>query len=115
MRAGPMRHLITIEKRDDSVEDPAGGLIESWTPEIEKLFCRISNQGAREFIAAQQTSPTLTHVITTRKDPRIDVDTLHTRRLKFNGETRIFDILHAVDKSERGRELSIHVREIKEP
>lgn len=69
MRAGPLRHRITIQQRGQVQDPETGEMIDDWADWPEpgaKHWARIEPLSARDFIAAQAAQSELTGRITMR-------------------------------------------------
>ena len=79
MRAGKLRHLVTIERQDTTVNE-YGEQVVAWV-EFAQRWAAIEPLSAREFLAAQQTQSEVTTRITLRTLPGL----LPSMRITCNG------------------------------
>lgn len=85
MRAGKLRHRITIQKPGRARDPVTGGWIDGWT-EVARPWASIEPLSAREFIAAQASQSAVTARIVIRYRPDIDA----TMRILYRG--RVYNI-----------------------
>lgn len=104
MRAGQLRHRVTIQQRTDA-DDGAGGLTITWTP-LTVLWASVAPQTGRETIAARQVTPAMTHLVRLRY--YAGLTTKH--RVVLDG--RALDILAIQNVEERNRELVLSCQEL---
>lgn len=107
MRAGQLRHRITIEEYENEDVDRAGELQPRWKP-FATLWGRIEETGANETVSLNQLAPAGTHTVTIRHTNGID----SRMRVcwKDQGTNRIFGI-EGVTKSERREMMTLVCRE----
>lgn len=97
MKAGDLRHRVSIQQ-DQAVQDlESGDMTRSWV-ETGKAWAAIEPLSAREFIAAQASQSKVTTRITIRYRAGIN----HTMRLAHNG--RIYNIEGALADKDSGLE-----------
>lgn len=105
MRAGQLRHKITIEQLDTSTADAMGAAVKIWT-----LFCvcwaRVQPVSGKEFFNANQERAQISHKIRIRYVAEITP----AHRVNFGG--RLFNIQTVINFDERNRELEILAVEI---
>ena len=107
MNAGEYRHLITVQKLNDTTpytQGTDGSSAENWVT-LATVWAKVKPLTGREFTAAQQTQADLTHNIYTRYTPGISPDD----RVVWG--TRTFDIIDAVNVDERNVELILRCKE----
>ena len=104
MRAGDLRHRVTIQKRTHA-QDSCGEMDITWS-DGDTIWADIRPLRGDEFYKAQQVSAKITHKIITRY--RRDINNI--TRLKF-GE-RYFNVLAVMDPGERRRELNLLCEEV---
>lgn len=98
MRAGQLRHQITLQQLG-TTDDGGGGVdTESWT-DFATVYARVAPLAGRELVQAQQVNDELTHAITMRYYPGVS----SKMRVKYG--VRIFLIESIVDEDERHRGL----------
>jgi SPP1 family predicted phage head-tail adaptor len=97
MRAGPMRHRITIETPLDT-QAADGSILTTWQvfatsrASIEPLI-------GRKYFAQQREQATVSHKIRMRYQPGI------THKMRVAWGTRLFEIDSVLNVSERNREI----------
>lgn len=99
MRAGKLRHLVTLQERSGALDD-LGQQRDDWVTRW-KFWASIESTGGGETVAADQERPAATHKICGRWRAGI----LTSNRIVY-GE-RIFDIQHVANVGERGRDLEL--------
>ena len=105
MRAGRLRHLVTIEKYTET-QDAVGQPISAYTT-FAQAWCSIQPMLGRENFAEQMVSTEQTHKINMRYISGID----STMRLKFG--TRYFEIIgNPINFMERNTYLTFNVKEL---
>jgi len=97
MRAGELRHRLTIES-PQRLSDGAGGATVTWAP-VASVWAHINPVSAREFTSAEQRAEKVTHTITLRF--RNDIDAT----MRLIGEGRIFNIEAIINEAERDQWL----------
>lgn len=105
MRAGQLRHRITILTPSGEVRDSYGGVTPQWS-ELAKPWAEIIPVSARELEVARGYSPTVSHQIRIRY--RTDINS----RCTISYATRSFSINGVVDPDGRRRELLMYCTEI---
>lgn len=104
MRAGLLRHLVTIEAVE-WVRDPVSGAVtEEWVTKA-KVWAEVRDLRGREFWAAQQIQSEVTTRVLIRH-----MDGLGPEMRVRHGD-RILDIDHIIDPDGRGRELQLMCKE----
>lgn len=104
LRAGRLRHKITIQQKK-SVQDPdTGEMIESWTDVWTKVPAAIEPLSAREFIAAQAAQSEVKARITIRHRKGLDASMriLH----QTSDGTVCYNIAGILRDNNSGREYS---------
>lgn len=104
MRAGTLRHRVTIQQATET-QNSYGEIVQTWTT-VATVWGAIEARGMRESFTASQQFATADHVITIRH--RSDV----TPKMRLVYGSRTFDIEGAVDPDGRKRELRLYVREV---
>jgi head-tail adaptor len=91
MRAGQLRHRISIERRTDTF-DAYGEAVATWTPVVSSYPARVRDDSQREFTAQLQVQAQKTIHIEIR-DPRVPLTTKDrvTFEHPVNGAS-VFDI-----------------------
>jgi SPP1 family predicted phage head-tail adaptor len=103
MNIGKLRHRIAIEQVTET-QDTDGAVIETWSV-FAVAQASIEPISGREYIAAQSTQAEVTHRIRLRYLSGV------TPKMRVNCNSRIFDILSAINVGERNRELQLMCRE----
>ena len=103
MKAGAMRHKVTIEYRTLAA-DAYGGQTATWTT-LDTVWADLESLSSIESWQDKQQTPTLTHKVTIRY--RADLDP--KMRIKFG--SRYLNIAGIVNKEERNIELILMCRE----
>lgn len=105
MRAGRLRHRVTIQERTgdaNAYNEPA----DTWT-DVVTLSAGVEPISGREFFASQQVHGTVSHRITLRYYAGVTIK----HRVKWTDPAtsvaRIFDINAVIDRDERHRSLEL--------
>ena len=106
MRAGPMRHRVTIQRRSTAV-DAAGGAVDAWE-EVATRYASMDRANGSEVWASAQRSGRVPTVFRLRYLAGV----VPAMRLLFDG--RVYNILSAVDQAGRREELTIAAEELVE-
>lgn len=102
MRAGTLRHTVSIQSRSSTI-DAVGDISDSWSTVISAR-AEIRPLNARELFAAQATQSEVTHQITVRYRPELAAPKVAaTYRVLFG--SRVFDIHGVMNIDERNREI----------
>ncbi len=99
MRAGTLRHSITIEKATET-RDSFGAVSVSWAT-YATLRARKAVSGGREFVAAQQLRSEISALFVCRYQPGV------SPKMRLNHGGVYYDILSANDPTGMGRELQL--------
>ncbi len=97
MRAGKLRHWITIQTRTDTM-DSYGEPIPAWTI-FDQVWASIEPITGREYFASKETRSQSTHRIRIRYRSGI------TTKMRISWDSRLFDIESILNTEERDREL----------
>jgi SPP1 family predicted phage head-tail adaptor len=97
MRAGDLRHRLTIES-PQRLSDGAGGATVTWT-QLASVWAHIKPVSARELRSAEQRAEKVTHEIVLRY--RTDINST----MRLTGEGRTFNIEAIINEAERDRWL----------
>lgn len=100
MRAGPLRHKVTIQHRTAST-DEYGGQIQTWSDFASNVGASINNLSGREFLAAQAAQSEASVRFTMRYVAGVDA------RMRIVYKGKFHNILNITDPEERHRELII--------
>ena len=104
MRAGTLRHLVTIQRPEVS-RDTAGGEAITWTP-IATVYASVEPLSGREWVTSNAMGGEISH----RVRMRYFAGLVNTDRLLFNG--RILRIEAILNTEERNIELVAMCREL---
>lgn len=99
MRAGALRHRITIE-RQATAQDDWGGVVNHWAT-IGTFSASIEPINGREYFAAQAVQSEVTARIRMRYHP----DVLPSDRVNHNGT--IYNVLSIIDKDMKNIQLEL--------
>lgn len=97
MRAGKLRHWITIQTRTDT-RDSYGEPISTWTT-FDQVWASIEPIAGREYFASKETRSQSTHRMRIRYRSGI------TTKMRISWDSRLFDIESILNTEERDREL----------
>ncbi len=100
MRAGKLRHPITIEQPSDSRGATFGQAKLTWTV-FKRTRASIDPLSGKEEIGTDQVQAGVTHAIEMRYLPGV------TPRMRILFGSRVFSIVSVLDKMERNRELKL--------
>lgn len=109
LEAGRLDKRVTIQTLVES-SDGAGGQNRSWAAGALTVWASVEPGTGREFAAAQQLQPELSHIVTIRYRTGITPK----MRIKYmaGGVTRTFSIHSLVDPLERHEQLQLYCSEI---
>lgn len=99
MRAGLLRHRVTIQSRGTG-QDDYGGQVTTWT-DLATVDAEVKPLSGKELVAAQAVQSVVTHQVCMRYRADVTAQT----RLLYRG--RILNILAAPSVDERDRELQL--------
>lgn len=105
MRAGQLRHRVTIQQLGPVTRDAMGGEIATWNTYAE-LYAAVEPLEGRELFSAQQVAAEISH----RVRIRYHAGVVPKMRVLFG--SRVFDIQSAMSIEERGRETHLYCREV---
>ncbi len=94
VKAGDLRHRVTIESGVRTSDDAGGSTIE-WQP-VAKVWAAIWSRTVDEAFALDRVAGTATHDIWIRYRSDVSPD------MRIRLGTRIFDVLGAIDVEDRG-------------
>lgn len=94
MRAGKLRHKVTIQQATDS-QNSIGEVTKTWST-FAKVWANIQPLAGRELFASQQINAEQTVRITIRALSGVEP------RMRVLFGTRYYDILSVIDREERG-------------
>lgn len=104
MRAGLLRHPITIEGVE-WVQDPKSGAVTEQWVEFAKVWAEVRELRGREFWAAQQVQSEVTTRVLIRHIEGV------TPEMRVQHGDRVLEIDHIIDPDGRGRELQLMCKE----
>lgn len=106
MRAGDLRHRITIQKPPvTETRDSTGGVDESWET-FATVWASKAHMTSREFFAAQKSNAETTDLFIIRYRDSI------TTKMRVLFGSRTYDIIGANDPDGRRRELHLLCKEV---
>lgn len=103
MRAGMLRHRVTIQRRTES-RDAAGSDVGTWS-DVATVYGRVEPFAGNERVKGAQVAATTTHTVTMRYDGCL----LPSDRLTWDGRT--LEIESILDDKGAQRSLTILARE----
>lgn len=105
MRAGQLRHRVTIQQSSQS-QDEFGGTSDSWV-DFKTRWASVQpiRAGSREFFDAERYDVEATHVIRMRHTTGI------TPKMRASYDNRTFDIQYVQNVGERDRETVLVTEE----
>jgi len=109
MRAGALRHQVTLEQPGAAVPDGEGGYTETWTALTPSpVWAAIQPASARDLerVFAGASQATASHLVTLRYHAGVTTAT----RLTFG--TRVFAITGVQNLDERNKELVLACEEV---
>lgn len=103
MRAGKLRHIVTLQQRVDGHETPfpSGAPDQYWDTFQAGVPCSIDPISGREYFSQQQVQGEVTHRIRLRYLAGV------TSALRVLYGTRVFDIVSVLNWEERNIELHL--------
>ena len=104
MRAGDLRHRITLQQRS-TVTDSLGGHSDKWTS-VLTVWAHIQPMSGRELLAAQAVRSETTHAIILRFHPMLS-NPIEVSKMRVLYGTRIFNITGCVNQDERNRIIEL--------
>ena len=104
MRAGKLRHKVTIKSREAS-QDEYGEVTYTWST-AARAWANIEPLAGRELLHAQQVNAELTHRVTMRYMSGVDP----TDRIAFGSRT--LEVVSVINPDERNKELVLLCKEI---
>lgn len=104
MRAGRLCHRVELQRASESLVN--GAVQKTWAT-IATVWAEVAPLAGREFFASQQVQSDISHRITMRYIPGVNLTPAD--RVKFG--TRIFDISAVLNIGERNKEWSIQAVE----
>lgn len=105
MRAGQMRHRISIQRRTDT-KDGYGEGKPTWSNLYSRIPARVRDDSQREFTQALQVQSAKTIHVTIR-DPRQTITEMDRVVWHARGGDRILDIKAVLAGENDGRELTL--------
>lgn len=101
MRAGNLRHRVTIQRRTVTVSE-AGSPSESWAT-VGEVWARIAPAKGKALAAADQSSGVMPVVITIRKPPYLTID--QDARVVHGGA--VYQIQDPIDPDLHGERMEL--------
>ena len=105
MRAGQLRHRVTLQQKGSVTQNEFGEEVISWTT-VDIVWASVEPLRGREFIQAKQEQA----MIDTKIRMRHRDGVTPVLRAVWNG--RVYDILSVVRPEERQREIELMCREV---
>lgn len=99
MKAGPLRHAITVQKNTPT-RDATGGTVDSWSTHCTAR-ARVEPMTGREYVGSERVTDSTTHKFTLRYQAGI------TPAMRISWGSRTFDIQSVINHEEKGRWLFI--------
>jgi SPP1 family predicted phage head-tail adaptor len=109
LSASDLPHRVRIQTPSSYASDGGGGQRVTWA-DLATVWAAITPGAGREFMAAQQLQPDLTHSVTIRY--RIGVTPKQRLLCKTGGRTRSFTVHSVVDVDEAHEQLMLLCSEI---
>ena len=103
MKAGELRHKVTIQKVSQTL-DSSRQTVDLWT-KLAEVWAAVEPLSGRELLNAQQIQPDVTHRVRIRH--RDDV----TAKMRVQHDSRNLNIESIINVNERDRELHLLCRE----
>lgn len=107
VRAGDLRHRVTIQEDQGATQDGFGQEVEDWQ-DVATVWAAVEPLSGREFLEAQQTQAEVSTRIRIRY--RSDVTFTPEMRATWGGHT--YDIVSVIEVEARRRELHLMCREV---
>lgn len=107
MRAGPLRHRVTIQAPLSASQSATGREVPTWG-DVYTCWASIAPLTGREYFVAQQTQMELTHEVTLRFTTAISL----RPKMRLAYGTRLFDIEVIRHLGERRQEVRLICREL---
>lgn len=108
MRAGDLRHRITLQKRDAGVDSLSNPLL-TWS-NFATVWADIAPMSGREMLAAAAVHVSVSHIVTIRYQSQFsDVRAMAAMRIMYG--TRVFNINSSLDMDERHRTIELTCNE----
>lgn len=108
MRAGTLRHLITIQSPTETNEATMGGLVQTWT-DFAEVWADVQPVSGTERFISQQLLANVSHTIRTRYVSDL---TPKMRAVMGQGSSqRVFNFESVINTGERGKETVITATE----
>lgn len=106
MRAGRMRHRITIERKTGTTRDTFNQTVENWVAIATRISARVRDDSQREVTAQLQVqSPKIRHVEI--RDIRQEIKTVDRVRWHALGGDKIFDIKEVLAGENAKRDITL--------
>lgn len=108
INAGQLDTRLTIQRRVETA-DEGGGQTIAWSDYLT-VWAKVDTSGGREFVAAQERMPELTHLVTIRYRPGITAKH-RLRCLSSYGDT-VYAIQSVIDPGLRHEQLQLLCTEV---
>ncbi len=107
MQAGPLRHVISIESYDLSVQDTTGQSTKAWTALFRDVRAAITPVTGRELYAASEKLAEATTRVKVRFLPGVTEGNriIHNGPACCDGDYEIFDIVAIEDQTTKHAQL----------
>lgn len=103
MRAGPLRHIVDVERKVVA-RDSFGGETITWTPVLSGVYAELAPLSGREYLAAGDQHKAEADVrITLRGHPGVTLDS--TMRVVHGAQ--IYELVHVRNDRELGHMLEL--------
>jgi len=106
MRAGKLRHYISIQRNSTGVRNVSGGVVEGWTTEF-KTWAEVWDLRGREYVARQQVRAGVTHIVKMRYTTLNSSTELTPENSRINNNGNIYNIEHVENMDMRNIELRL--------
>lgn len=97
MRAGKLRHRVTLQRKEQTQNPQTGAMLTTWVP-VATVWAAFEPLSAREFIAAQAVQSDVSVRVTVRYRPGVTP----AMRLIHRGKT--YNIVGVLEDKDSGRE-----------
>lgn len=97
MQAGRLRHLITLQRKQQTQNPNTGAMITTWVP-VASVWAAVEPLSAREFVAAQAVQSNVSVRITVRYRPGI------TAAMRILHDGKVYGITGVLADKDSGRE-----------
>ena len=109
MRAGELRHRVTVERRS-MTQDTFGGQSTTWTA-LGTFWAWVQPASGREIEAAAAQQAEISHTVTMRYNAAIWADPVAAAAYRLRYGSRILDVKAVRNEGENNAELTISALE----